>query len=918
MNITKNSTPLNPVSNLVFIKGQEKTNSILFIRKSGKYYKIIYANNPKKIYTYKSIHIIWHRCLLPKEAKNLIVYKNGIPVSNVKEIYKFPGYIKLLYKNGKYGLYPSTNISFEKSAKLTGANINILEYLKELSKESGIKDDEGTSLLFKQFTKINKISSQSALFNYINHNLPRIKAKERIQPIFPFGFNKSQKIATKRAILNKISVIEGPPGTGKTQTILNIIANAVFSNKSIAIVSNNNSATDNVFEKLYKHNLSFIAAPLGNATNKDNFFNNQQTGYPNMSNWTISSGYKKYLQISLKISGLFLDFMLYIQNKLAKLQNTLSQLSLENQYYTKYYNINHSTNIQFTTPKIISSNGILKLWVHYQFLIENDLPISKSIYLKCLFWCASSPKELFNNDSTFVISHLQRLYYDKKEKELQFKERLYRRILKNFCFEKTSNSHQEKAMILFKATLKDRFSNKKRPIFTKEVLSKHFSKFINEYPIILSSTHSLKNCSPEGYLFDYVIVDEASQVDLVTGALVLSCAKKIVVVGDTKQLPNIISDEFENKVTSISELFKIDDKYNYTKQSFLSSIATVFPNLAKTMLCEHYRCNPQIIEFCNQRFYDNNLIILSKNDCDCPISLYETALGNHARHNKNQRQIDVILEEILPSLNCDSSQSIGIISPYCNQTDELKTILKNKNIEVATVHKFQGREKDIIILSTVSNQVNNFISKPDLLNVAISRAKNKLIVIVAQDDSFLNGNSIISELIRYIKYNNFQVIESQLYSIFDLLYSKYSNKLTPLLKRARSVSTFKSENIANAMIEEVLSEERFKHLKHILHLPLNVLIKDTSLLTEDETNFVRHPKSHLDFMIFSKLDKRPILAIEVDGYAFHEANPEQLLRDKKKDSILSKYNIPILRFSTIGSGEKDRLADTLNFQLDIK
>lgn len=68
--------------------------------------------------------------------------------------------------------------------------------------------------------------------------------------IFSFGFNISQKDATEKAMMNQISIIEGPPGTGKTQTILNIIANAYIEGKSVAVISNNNSATSNVFEKL--------------------------------------------------------------------------------------------------------------------------------------------------------------------------------------------------------------------------------------------------------------------------------------------------------------------------------------------------------------------------------------------------------------------------------------------------------------------------------------------------------------------------------------------------------------------------------------------------------------------------------------------------------------------------------------------
>ena len=84
-------------------------------------------------------------------------------------------------------------------------------------------------------------------------------------PIFPFGCNNSQYEAVRNALEHPISVIQGPPGTGKTQTILNIIANLLLSGKTVQIVSNNNSATENVYEKLSspRYGLEFIAAALG-------------------------------------------------------------------------------------------------------------------------------------------------------------------------------------------------------------------------------------------------------------------------------------------------------------------------------------------------------------------------------------------------------------------------------------------------------------------------------------------------------------------------------------------------------------------------------------------------------------------------------------------------------------------------------
>jgi len=354
----------------------------------------------------------------------------------------------------------------------------------------------------------------------------------------------------------------------------------------------------------------------------------------------------------------------------------------------------------------------------------------------------------------------------------------------------------------------------------------------------------------------------------------------------------------------------------------LSSIINLYPNVPKTLLREHYRCHPQIIGFCNQKFYNNELIILTdEQEGDKPLVLYKTAKGRHARGNLNQRQIDVVFEEIIPEQKInESTQSIGIISPYRMQTNELKKAIGLRNIEADTVHKFQGREKDVIIITTVKNEIegNDFIDDPNLINVAVSRAVDKLIVVASEGCEEFHGTNI-GDLVRYIQYNNFEIVQSQIYSVFDLLYKSYSEKLLKLLQKSKNVSEYLSENLMNMVIETVLSEPNFQSLDIIMHQPLKMLIKDPSKLNDEECKYAMNILTHTDFIIFNKLDKMPVLVVEVDGYAYHASNARQSERDKMKDAILQKYDIPIIRIKTNESGEerklRQKLADIMNLEL---
>ena len=132
-------------------------------------------------------------------------------------------------------------------------------------------------------------------------------------------------------------------------------------------------------------------------------------------------------------------------------------------------------------------------------------------------------------------------------------------------------------------------------------------------------------------------MDEASQVSVETGALALSCAKNAIIVGDTMQFPNVVTEEDKKKLDFIANACLIKAEYDCARMSFLQSVCKVIPNVPQTLLREHYRCHPKIINFCNQKFYGGNLVIMTRDKGEKDvIRAIRTAKGNHSRNHLNQ------------------------------------------------------------------------------------------------------------------------------------------------------------------------------------------------------------------------------------------------------------------------------------------
>lgn len=825
----------------------------------------------------------------------------------VKYSYKGDKCVIVFKNSDKEFFYNKNRARIIRTAVSDDKAYNVFNYLQEIAETVGLKTDEGNNILSKSYDSITQIPENCILSSFLNGCLPVEKKKNTSPIIFPFGFNLSQKDAVDKAFIHDLSVIEGPPGTGKTQTILNIIANAVLNGQSVAVVSSNNSATKNVYEKPEKNGLEFIAALLGNSQNKKEFIDSQKS-VPDLSTFSLTFTQKTEIKEKLEILFNLLSENLERKNELAMLKLETNNIKTEFQHFQDTHENQTEKTLEF--KKDITSGKILELWISVENLAKRGK--KTGLIRRIINWLkyGIKDKSFYTTPLDKIIFIFQLEYYQTKIRELTIRIEFLENALESFAFDNKMKQYTEMSMQLFKAELNKRYNKQKREIYTVPELRHKSQEFIKDYPIVMSTTYSLRRSLSENISYDYVIIDESSQVDLATGALALSCAKRAVIVGDIKQLPNVVNTDLQIKTDMVFDSYNLRKPYRYSNHSLLSSLMELLPNIARTLLKEHYRCHPKIIEFCNQKFYDNQLIILSEyTNNRQPLVVYKTIAGNHARERMNQRQIDIIKEEILHKENLANSD-LGIVTPYRNQTLALQQAFKGTSIKADTVDKFQGRENKIIILSTVDNEISEFTDNSNRLNVAVSRAQEQLILVVNGNESEKDSN--INDLIQYIEYNNFAVVQSELNSIFDLLYKGYEKKRAEIIQKSCKVSDFDSENLMFGLIKEVLSDEKFGKYNVVLHFSLNNLIKDFSKLNEQEENYAKNPLTHLDFLIYNKLGKIPVLGIEVDGFEFHKQGSRQEERDRLKDKILAKYDFPILRFKTNESNEKIKLINKLN------
>lgn len=260
---------------------------------------------------------------------------------------------QILFKSGTQWKYNQCNVTivnsldyFLKVAALLKTPEPVVETADKTEAADVGKEEE--SFLEKELKNIDVTALGTVLYSYLNRSAIRTTSLAGTI-IYPFGSNRSQMEAVRMALTHNISLIEGPPGTGKTQTILNIIANLIKNKKTVGVVSSNNSATSNIAEKLQKYGYGDILATLGRYDNREAYFlqSHAPIGTFSVDASEIPEKERRLEELVRKLGEL-----LCLDDRLAELRKEKKDLLLEWDYFHK--------NTDISVPQYIRLRDALK------------------------------------------------------------------------------------------------------------------------------------------------------------------------------------------------------------------------------------------------------------------------------------------------------------------------------------------------------------------------------------------------------------------------------------------------------------------------------------------------------------------------------------------------------------------------------
>jgi len=700
------------------------------------------------------------------------------------------GSVKAAGKLDKITLTNQCSIILTKRPSVTAGVLHELMQIAE--KPSGVYRETALNIINEEY-----LQTKGKL---IDSPIKQLKDLKDFAAITPLSLSDSQENVIKSLENNTFVAVYGPPGTGKSQTIVNLVSHLIASGKTVLVASRMDKAVDVVADRLNELGAPFLALRAGRLNYQKQLSFQLQDLLSNKVD--LDNDYENALFAEIKDMKELLNNIKDLENKsesTIKLEQRWQEISVQKieqenaigkmQYITDVRDVLKKSEIEavadlikvieknlektglFATISNYSSKNKLKKILKLSEFDENyesigrlkiELDVSK---LACEMRLIESGIQKLGN--LHVMSE---------------QIRMLKRKQRNLAIDILKGKRRES----LKGLLRDQVKRQRLIIHTKSLIERKknlqnrllegedFRPLLEAFPCWCVTTYAISGSLPmKPGLFDVAIIDEASQCDIASCFPILYRAKKAVVVGDDKQLPHLSFLEKAKEQSFLSQ-YSIPDKYQLMWRFRTNSMFDLanYYSMNPVLLDEHFRSLPPVINFSNREFYGDRIRIMRRNANSIKaLELIQVADGKvDFDATRNLPEVEALvgkLQEIIiedERKNPENPVSIGIISPFRAQVEQLKIsvgmvlsehMIKKHKIEIGTAHTFQGDERDIILMSWAFApnsfvQSLTFLQKPNLFNVAITRARYKMINFVSKDPREL-GDGLLRSYLSYVQ-----------------------------------------------------------------------------------------------------------------------------------------------------------------------
>ena len=641
------------------------------------------------------------------------------------------------------------------------------ELMQIAEKPSGVYRETVLNLINEEYTQTKSVQ------------IPKRKGDD-FNPITPLALSDSQASVVENIDTSNLVSVYGPPGTGKSQTIVNLVAHLIAKGKTVLVASRMDKAVDVVADRLNELGAPYLALRAGRLNYQKQLSYQLQDLLSNKVDLDENADNNVLVDVS-DMEDLLNSIRELEKNgediiKLEKDWSEIGQEVIEKKKITGnpvYINgtlrrneINQIKDITQDLEKNLKKSGFFASLNNYtslnklkkilgleyfEFNQGSLLKLNEELELADIICSAKEIEEKIQSMGNIHLISEKIRNLKKKQKKL-VKDILFnkrRESLKNLMRDQTKRQR----LFIHSKSLVER----KKSLQNRLLEGEDFKPLLEAFPCWCVTTYAVSGSLPmKPGLFDVAIIDEASQCDIASCFPILYRAKKAVIVGDDKQLPHLSFLESAKEQSFMSK-YEIADRYQLMWRFRTNSMFDIanYYSMHPVLLDEHFRSLPPIINFSNKEFYGNRIRVMRQNNPnERVLEIVQVPEGKvDSDATRNLPEIEALVKRLHEIIvdnekeNPDNPITIGIISPFRAQVDQLKIsvrkvisdyMIEKHQIEIGTAHTFQGDERDIILISWAFannsfGQSLTFLQKPNLFNVAVTRAKNKMINFVSKD-----------------------------------------------------------------------------------------------------------------------------------------------------------------------------------------